>query len=655
MMLLNILLCSMYLVFKMEYIVSEIYRKHVIIYIIIMNIVDYFFDEIALKVFFSEALIAVPILCANRLLKFLMLVGANDFKESLICYVILLLFNGIIRIFITPIQDEIEFLLNYTFEVFLTKKSTSNDFWKFLYQYCYNKENINEGLDEEMIKIRFIEKKYKSTIEPILRTMLSFSVSVTSLVMIPHCLILMYIFEEETQAFVSFNLKSGNLIYYIIFALAIFLPELIVEMILTNYTEIMHGYRIQDYIAYCRYRYFIRNSSWISTKDTMDTSINPFWRSLDSLLFSEQYYYLLFYASMSLVFLILSFEVALNHEYNPFGEPMLVIFIMMFVASFIALDLIYKFIEYFGGIFSFDKFRLNPREGKFLDFVKVDSKIKDITRFMTTELFRQKFITVNKNWIIENLEFVLGFDKLDKEINDPNEKVDAKLQYLYQEAVNYEAIDKEIQNKKELIKRDLQLMPYNQEPQGEVNNEFGIRLDISKDSVIDEPITRLGKINMDSVKKPYTILIAKIWKNKAREVIRFKMWSIDVLEEARLTYCEKCNSTFNLHVFQKIPIVRMIKEFKKENSGNKLIMANWQKYYAKTQTFTTLCMECAYLRNSKYLAEKLANEKVIQIKDDRAKIYEDLNKNHIKQMLLMWLLESRTKILIDRMKKRKEK
>lgn len=655
MMLLKILLCSMYLVFKMEYIISDVYRKHVVIYIIIMNIIDYFFDELALKVFFSEALIAVPILCANRLLKFLTLVSANDFKESLICYIILLLFNGIIRIFITPIQDEVEFLLNYKIEVFLAKKSTNKTFWKILYEYFYNNEKINEGLDEEIIKIRFIEKKNKSTIEPILRTMLSFSISVTSLVMAPHCLLLMFIFENETQAFMSFNLKSGNLIYYIIFALAIFIPELIIEMILTNYTEIIHGYRIQEYINYCRYRYSIRNSSWISMKDTMDTSINSFWRSLDSLLFSEQYYYLLFYASMSLVFLILSFKVALSHEYNPFGEPMLVIFILLFMASFIAINLVYKFIEYFGGIFSFEKFRLNPREGKFLDFIKVDSKIKDITKFMTTELFRQKFIKVNKNWIIENLEFVLGFDKLDKEINDPNEKVDAKLQYLYQEAVNYEAIDKEIQNKKELIKRDLQLMPYNQELQGEVNNEFGIRLDISKDSVIDDPITNLGKINMVSVKKPYTILIAKIWKNKAREVIRFKMWSIDVLEEARMTYCEKCNSTFNLHVFQKIPIVRVVKEFKKENSGNKLIMANWQKYYAKNQTFTTLCMECAYLRNSKYYAEKLGNQKVIQIKNDRAKTHDTLKKNHIKQMLLMWLLESRTKILIDRMKKRKEK
>ena len=127
MMLLNILLCSMYLVFKMEYIVSEEYRKHVIIYIIIMNIVDYFFDEITLKIFFSEALIAVPILCANKLLKFLMLVGANDFKESLICYVILLLFNGIIRIFINPIQDSIEFLLKYKIEDLLNKKSKSND------------------------------------------------------------------------------------------------------------------------------------------------------------------------------------------------------------------------------------------------------------------------------------------------------------------------------------------------------------------------------------------------------------------------------------------------------------------------------------------------------------------------------------------------
>ena len=275
---------------------------------------------------------------------------------------------------------------------------------------------------------------------------------------------------------------------------------------------------------------------------------------------------------------------------------------------------------------------------------------------MTTELFRQKFITVNKNWIIDNLEFVLGFDKLDKEINDTNEKVEAKLQRLYQEAVNYEAIDQEIQNKKALIKRDLQVLPYNQKGEGEINDEFGIRLDISKDSIIDEPIGKIGKVNMKSVNKPYTKLIAVIWRNKAREIIRFKTWSIEVLEEAKMEYCEKCNSTFNLHVFQDIPFVQLVNEFKKENNGIKMMMANWQKFYAKKQTFITLCMECAYLRNTKIITKQNEeNEKVIISKKNDEKIREDLSKPNVKGMLLMWLFEARSKILIDRMDKKNKK
>ena len=275
---------------------------------------------------------------------------------------------------------------------------------------------------------------------------------------------------------------------------------------------------------------------------------------------------------------------------------------------------------------------------------------------MTTELFRQKFITVNKNWIIDNLEFVLGFDKLDKEINDTNEKVEAKLQRLYQEAVNYEAIDQEIQNKKALIKRDLQVLPYNQKGEGEINDEFGIRLDISKDSIIDEPIGKIGKVNMKSVHKPYTKLIAVIWRNKAREIIRFKTWSIEVLEEAKMEYCEKCNSTFNLHVFQDIPFVQLVNEFKKENNGINMMMANWQKFYAKKQTFITLCMECAYLRNTKIITKQNEeNEKVIISKKNDEKIREDLSKPNVKGMLLMWRFEARSKIRIDRMDKRNKK
>ena len=657
-MIIKILFCMMYMVFKTEYIVSNIYRNNVIVYIVTLNIVDQIVDELFLKFIFSEALIASPLLCVSKVIKFLLLVGANNFKESLVCYIIVLVFNTLIRIFITPIIDQLEYLSNKKFEALLIEKGRNNCIFKYLHDVLYRKKNegLEEDLDAEIKKIQYLNHKNKSTIEPILRSMLVFSTNITALVIIPHCLIIMYIFDEEMQSFLSFDIKSGNLVYYIIFSLATILPEMLIEMILTNYTETMHGFRIQEYIGYCRYRYSTRNSGWIIMKHTMDTSINSFWRSLDSLLFSEQYYYLLYYASMSLVFLVLAFEIALNHQYNPFGEPMLAIFVLVFIAVYIGISLVFKFLEYFGGLFSYKKFKLNPREGQFLEFVKVDSKIKDITKFMTTELFRQKFITVNKNWIIDNLEFVLGFDKLDKEINDTNEKVEAKLQRLYQEAVNYEAIDQEIQNKKALIKRDLQVLPYNQKGEGEINDEFGIRLDISKDSIIDEPIGKIGKVNMKSVNKPYTKLIAVIWRNKAREIIRFKTWSIEVLEEAKMEYCEKCNSTFNLHVFQDIPFVQLVNEFKKENNGIKMMMANWQKFYAKKQTFITLCMECAYLRNTKIITKQNEeNEKVIISKKNDEKIREDLSKPNVKGMLLMWLFEARSKILIDRMDKRNKK
>ena len=645
-----------YVSMKMVFIIYYNSEKYFILQIVCINILDLIFNEFILMCTISEALISIPFATINEIAKFLLVVSANDFKNSIICYIIIFLSFSVIQVYLYPKLDKIEFLIKTKFKLLLANsKKNKSLFYRmtnsFLITIHYDK--IIDNLDEDMEKIRFIEEKNKLTIEPILRVCYSFSSKLMFLILLPSILYIMSIFPKEIHCIAIFHIRHGNMYYYIIFSVAIIIPELLIQYLILNYIQVIYGYRIEDYLGYCKYRYHIRLSDYIDSTQTMDISINSFWRSLDSLLFSEQFYLFFFYTSSSLLSLLIGVIIFMVNSYNPFDDPTLFVILLLYIGIFIAFHLALNAIHFLFAIFNQNNERINARKGKLLEFLKVDPNMKDIAQFTKADNFRHKFIKVNKDWIIDNLEYVLGLDKLDKDIGDTNEKAEAKLEKIYQDALNYEAIDQEIQKKRELIKRDLQLMPYNQKLVGEVNEEFNLRLDISKDSIIDEPYDVKNKINFDDIKdKDFIKDIAIFWREKAKEVIKIKLWSVDVINFKKKTYCEKCNATFNLHVFQSIPFIDLIRDFKKNFIGVNINISNWQRFYEKNQIFTTLCMECAYLKNSQYLINKINKEnKKIGIIQSREQIEKGLKKSHIKGIAMMWLYEARAKILMGRMEK----
>ena len=649
-----------YMSMKFIFIIFYVSEKYFILQIICINILDLIFNEFVLMCSISEALISIPLTTVNEIVKHLLVVSALDFKDSLISYFLIFSIFSIFQVYLYPKLDKIEFLIITKFKIFFAKSKKNKNFFyrmthSFLVTIHYDK--IIDNLDEDMEKIRFVEEKNKLTIEPILRCCYSFSSKLMFLLLLPSILYIISLFSEEIHCKNIFHIRHGNIYYYIVFSSCTIIPEIVIQYLILNYIQVIYGFRIEDYMGYCRYRYHIRLSDFIDTTQTMDISIHSFWRSFDSMLFSEQYYLSFFYTCCSLLSILFGVLISMVNSYNLFDDPFLFIIVLLFIGIFISIHLTLKAVLFLFGVFNQSNEKINARKGKLLEFLKVDPNMKDIAELTKADNFRHKFIKVNKDWIIDNLEFVLGLDKIDKDIGDTNEKSEVKLEKIYQDALNYEAIDQEIQKKKELIKRDLQLMPYNQKLIGEVNEEFNLRLDISKDSVTDEPYDVKGKINIEDLKNKDLIKnIAIFWREKAKEIIKIKLWSIDVLNFKKKSYCEKCNATFNLHVFQRFSFRNLIADFKKIFIGSNINISNWQKFYEKNQIFTTLCMECAYLKNSTYIIHKVHEEnKSIKIIQSREQIEKGLKKNYIKGILMMWLFEARTKILIGRMEKNKNK
>ena len=659
------LIITSFVIYKMNFIFySENYN--LLTKIFILNLMDFIFEELCIKFFFLEALNAIPIITLNRVSQFLYFLGSQSFAYSLICYIFLLIINSIIQLYINPIIDKIEYMILTKIKNFVNKKNSYkikgyNLLKKFINVFSFVKiKNIyKEEIDEKIENIRFNENKNKLTIESVLRINLLFTIKLLSLILTPLVIFSFYIFSEATVLNKIFHLENNGIFYYLVFSISIIFHEILIQMLITNYIEGIYGFRIQDYLGYCNFRYKMRNTNIIDMSETMDISINTFYRSLDSFLFSDQLYYVLFYSTMALFCELFGFIVSLENEYNPFNDPSLIIFISLFIVLLFFLDQIFKLLFKLFGIFKNSSRKTKDnRNKKGLEFLVVDANLKDMTKYMTTNDFRDKFIKINREWLVQNLELIFDMENIIKDLNDLNEDGERDLEKIYKSALNYQVIDNEIQLKKNLIKKDLDLLPYNQNLIGTINNEFGIREDISKDSIIDEPNYIKSKIKIPNNKKNYIKNIALIWKSKADEILKYKKWSIDVLGEVEKDYCEKCNGKFNLHVFQEKPIVKIIMEFKKLNLGKKIIMNKWQKYYKNNQTFITLCMECGYLRNSKFLLNKL-NEKNKNIFDN--KLISDNNKKkdilniglkkpHIRSIIYLWLFNSRTKILEEKIK-----
>ena len=673
--------------FSLSFLLTKNYYSHISENIIIKTIIlifsDLLIEEIFLKYIFNEALSAGPLLVLNRVMKFIIIINSGGFIPSMIIYLITNCIESLLIIFLYPIIDKLEFILSS--KIHLIKIKYAN---KFIYKlmnkiviinnYLYNEDQWKEEYEKEIYK--YLNKKDLLSLELILRIFFTFSLKLMSIILNPISFLLFYYFKEETKIKDFFLLNNEDiLIHYLLISLSLIIPETASQLFLLNIIELYYNININDYLEFCHFRYKIRESNFINMRDTMKLGVNKFWRSLDGFLFSEQFFLNLFISSSSIILLNFGIIILNFYNYNPLGEPYLIFIIPLFSICIVILHFLIKLFTFIFGIFEQNNPSINKRTGRILEFLNMDNNIQNMNKFMTSKRYRNKFVKINKIWIIENLTNILGieedvnnyFEEKEKGNFDTKQQLDLKLKQIYQDALNYEFIENEIQRKKELINRDLELMPYNQDYIGQINKNFGIRLDISNDSESDLPsiniASKFKKLDEFFKKKENKNLrkrinqIAQIWKNKAKEILKYKKWSVNAIQEMKKNKCERCSSFFYLQVFQNIPFEELVKDFKNRNKGEEIGAYKWEKYFKKNQIFMTLCAECGYIRNSQMVINKFLSSdknKESRVKKIESKILKErLKKYYIKGIALNWLFIARSKILnrkIEREKKEED-
>ena len=692
---------------KFEFSYSETFTKNVYLFYAFFIFLEYLIEESFNKLIFGEALLSSSYITLNRIVSNVIILGAIDFKAYVLLYIIKCYLNFLLRIYIDPIIDKIIYIIRINIEKKVEK--CNKDIASFFKEKLKNKTNLDDtnlnnndlyqlknfdanklflnynltlSFKENIIlkvhKIRFVfwsfilffffkenevndkyfnltDKFYNeertNTIEIILRVLQNLSSNLLSTMFTPILITIAYIYNNQLKFTFMYNIRNTDLKYYILYTFVLIIPEILISLIIIHIIELFYGLRIQEYIVYLNYRFKIRKTEFINIKDSIDPAINLTWRSFDAFLLSEQFYLVSTIVVLSSIFGIFSILIVVRLDYNPFNDPITFIFIIMIVCVFYIGKVILLLVT---KVFKMWKIKeINElKEGNFLDFLYKKSNLKDIQSILNTDLFKHKFLNVNKNWILSNLENILGVKEnegdLDKDINK-------NLQEVYQKAINYDAIEKHIINKREDIKKDLQLMPYNQPFIGNLNNEFGIRLDITNDSdndlVVEMPISKKKDLQQDKCK--YLKNVTMIWYNKGKELIKFKRWSYDyglkVLNSKKK--CDICSSKFNLQLIQENSLFKLLKLFKEENEGKYICKDLWECYFKVNQKFYVYCMECAYMHNFKKIKEKKIINNVVKqsnVINDK-NIIKKFNKPFVLGILHAWLFEARSKILFDKL------
>ena len=147
------------------------------------------------------------------------------------------------------------------------------------------------------------------------------------------------LFYNENQIAPNYLIQTNQIIYYIVFAVIIVPFTLVTDTFLHNTQELIHGWKIYDYLSYQKYRFSVREYRWMLRNPVVDESISEEFQTVDLLCFSSQYYFLLGMLSMGMVQCTMSITAILRLQYNPFGDP---VALLMFVVVFLIGELMLR-------------------------------------------------------------------------------------------------------------------------------------------------------------------------------------------------------------------------------------------------------------------------------------------------------------------------
>lgn len=268
------------------------------------------------------------------------------------------------------------------------------------------------------------EEEMKSPVEDIIGSYVSYSAEAIANWFSPFTVLFVMWTEPVMFLGAKYNILQTDFVYFYMFAFVMIPFLMLKDVFLHNVTELHHGWKVYDYMKYCKHRYTKRQFRWKASDPNEDESINEGIRSLDLLCFSSQYYFIMSVATTGLGLTVMAIECLLRQQdriktvkpYNPFADKMLPFVIAM---TFAFMKLIHWQCVMFG-YRALWRHKLKVADvdetGMLIDPDKGALDLPDWNGAgmgggggggpnidITSESFRHRFFEANKPWIIQQL------------------------------------------------------------------------------------------------------------------------------------------------------------------------------------------------------------------------------------------------------------
>eukprot|EP00599_Poterioochromonas_sp_BG-1_P003191 CAMPEP_0173133270 /NCGR_PEP_ID=MMETSP1105-20130129/630_1 /TAXON_ID=2985 /ORGANISM="Ochromonas sp., Strain BG-1" /LENGTH=1788 /DNA_ID=CAMNT_0014044913 /DNA_START=1672 /DNA_END=7038 /DNA_ORIENTATION=+ len=564
------------LIVQIEFSYSTPFSNLVYQFIVIFQEIYQFLDIFIFGEICPDTLYKVPMNIAINVISNMTTMGAPNFTQFLLSNLASLFLTYANRLYFNPLVEDLQSLWPR---------------WKMMIQRRLrgNKRLTREEKAREELEWRRVNEEIELSsegIEPVLGALTDYTVDCAGMLVSPIASYVLFMFYHENQIAPLYNILENQIGYYIMYSAFIIPFTYMSDTFLHNCQELIHGWKVYDYLSYQRYRFSVREYRWMLRNPVVDESISEEFQTVDLLCFSSQYYFLITMFSFGMVMMSYNIEAFLRQEYNIFGDPC---FLLMFVWVFLTgegmlwvyarlADVKVKRFNWRGlwatkqieGTVDDDiAAKLAIGEGKQADLEQERLELQALN----SERFRHRFLERNRPWILQHLVELLT----PRSLEQPGPDGRPAIEYV----------------------RDIyaELMQM-----GEGLRKPGDRGDISSDEEDD-----LEAIRRNWPRDPVrgaSLAIARMWLAKARKRRAFGKLVRGIIDQNKKTSCEICGRTpeknnVKLQAYlarNGVPDITAIDEliggFEDQYGKDETEPQLWKAYFRAHAQYCTRCSVC---------------------------------------------------------------
>jgi hypothetical protein len=565
---------EMFLMIIWEFSYSSIFETYVYTFIMVFKIIQMLMD-VVMGDLLREHLMNAPLVVIIEVSEILVTMGASDFMDFTFSYFVELSVMIMERLYLDPALKT------------LTKYWPK---WRMqLIRKFAKRKRLTRAQKqaEEMEWRRIIEdiELESEGIEPLLDSYSVYSVEVTGGICALFVNLFLMDYYQLTQMPVNYGIRQNEMVFYTIFAGYLIPYSFLMDMFILNSQELIHGWKVYDYVSYQKYRFSTREKRWMLMSETLDESIAEGMQTLDLMCFSSQYYFLLALFALGMLNNMFAITIFLRSQYNVFGDPVMPMIMML---TFLLCEGVKRFllycadvqIRYFGwrGLWKTKQIegtvdddvaaKLAIGEGRQADLEQERLELQALN----SERFRHRFLERNRPWILQHLVELLTPRSLDS-IGHDGRPVVEYIRDVYAELM----------------------------AMGEGARKPGDKSDISSDEE-DE----LEDMRRAWPRKPLegaSLAMARLWLEKARKRRAFSKLVSGIIQSHKEAACSVCSRTedsgallsvglANNGEFDQYAIDRLIADFEKHYSVNEKDPNLWKAFFRSKAQYITRCNFC---------------------------------------------------------------